>query len=175
MAAHDDDLQFYSMSQAKLRQRATANPGRVNEIDSDGETPLCAAVRQFGSVQLVLWLVNKKGADVTAAEGYGDTAFHIADSLDVLDALLGCGADPTPLNRRGYSPVMSQLSYGRVKLALRLLQYPRVRASINLPSRDGWTALHSACCNVNKPEGPASRRRKGGGREGQIAHVVFYT
>ena len=68
MAAPDEGLKFRYMSDLELRQWVEANPGRVNEWDSDRWTPLLAAINVFDSALLVLWLVNEKGADINAAD-----------------------------------------------------------------------------------------------------------
>lgn len=95
MAANDVDLVFAVMSEVELRQWVEANPGRVNDRDSRGATPLWVAVYDLKSVALVRWLVKERGADVNLAEDDGSTPLHFVESLDVLSVLLECGADPT--------------------------------------------------------------------------------
>jgi len=107
MAANDWDLSFISMTEAELRQWVEANPGRVNDRDTFGCMPLSVAVVFIKSVPLVLWLVKERGADVNAADGNGYlTPLHRVRSLDVLDALLDCGADPTLVKSSGLNPHM---------------------------------------------------------------------
>lgn len=98
MAANDIDFYFYFeyMSEEELRQYVEANPGRVNDEDSQGQTPLVAAVLAFDSAPLVQWLLSEKGADVNATDHYGFTPIHLARSLAVVNALLDGGANPTP-------------------------------------------------------------------------------
>jgi hypothetical protein len=47
VAAQEEVLNFEDMNEAELRQWVEANPGRVNDRDSDGRTPLYAAVRDI--------------------------------------------------------------------------------------------------------------------------------
>ena len=70
-AASAAALRFRQMSEAGLRQWVEANPGRVNDRDSEGLTPLIAAASIKESLSLVVWLLDEKGADVngTMADG----------------------------------------------------------------------------------------------------------
>ena len=43
-----------------------ANPGRVNDRDRGGETPLIAAGSRWDELSMVVWLLDEKGADVNA-------------------------------------------------------------------------------------------------------------
>ena len=104
-----------------------------------------AAVRFIRNVPLVLWLVDKKGADIDARLKDGQTPLHAARSLKILKALLACDADPTALDYNGTSPLMCHAFFGRVDIVARLLQDPRVRETIDLQDKDGDTALHFAC------------------------------
>ena len=92
-----DDLDFSEMSEAELRHWVEANPRRVNDRIPGASTPLIAAVFILESPPLILWLVKEKGADVNAVDKGGATVLYVAKSLEVLDALLECGADPTCL------------------------------------------------------------------------------
>ena len=145
-AAWQRDL-FCHMSEARLRKWVEANPGRVNDTDSNGHTPLWAAVIRQEGLSLVVWLLDEKGADVNATTTIGATALHYAKSLDTLIALLDRGANPTIADRDGESPLIWHAFYGSVDNVARLLQDPRVRATVNAQRRDGFTALHAACHN----------------------------
>jgi len=83
------------MAEAQLRQWVDANPGHANDWDGRGYTPLYAAVYHKKSLPLVLWLLDEKGMDVNTRVSGGRTSLHAACSLDVLNALLDHGADPT--------------------------------------------------------------------------------
>jgi ankyrin repeat protein len=96
---------------------------------------------------LVVRLLDEKGADVNGTRRDGSSALHVAASLDILIALLDRGADPTRVNQRTRSPLMQQAFYGTADVVVRLLQDPRVRATVNMQNLDGSTALHLACWN----------------------------
>ena len=91
-AAAAEALNFWCMSKAQLWQWVEANPGRVNDRDMDGYTPLTAAVAYKKGMSLIMWLLDEKGVDVNATTLYGSSALHYANSLDILTALL----DPAP-------------------------------------------------------------------------------
>ena len=77
-AAVQGELHFRRMTEAELRQWVEANPGRVNDRDRVGETPLMAAVGDIKSLPLTLWLLEEKGADVNATSADGRSALHYA-------------------------------------------------------------------------------------------------
>jgi ankyrin repeat protein len=82
---------------------------------------------------------------VNGKSQYGNTPLHRAASLDILNALLERAADPTIQTNVGWSPLMDYTIWDRTDLVKRMLQDPRVRASIDVQNRDGDTALHFAC------------------------------
>jgi len=75
----------------------------------------------------------------------GMPLFTMLPSLDILTALLDRGADPTLPADGGSSPLMWQALRGNVENVARLLQDPRVRATVNVQDSGGETALHWAC------------------------------
>jgi len=90
--AYDDDnggehIEFRSLLEGELRQWVEVNPGRVDDRDKHGETPLYMAARSLKSLSLTVWLLVKKGANVNATTSSGSTALHWAESLDILTAL----------------------------------------------------------------------------------------
>ena len=98
-----------------MRQWANANPGSVNDVDGEGETPLYVAVYYIQSPPLVRWLVKIKYADVNSTKGYtGTAALHVAPSLALLNVLLDCGADPALPDDGGSTPLMNQQGEGEV-------------------------------------------------------------
>ena len=135
------------MTEAELRHWVIANPNRVNDRDREtsGNTALYVAAGFRKSLPLTVWLVDEKGTDANATTSRGLSALYEAYSLDIVTALLDRGADPIPLDNDGVSPLMRHAWVGRVKVVARLLRDPRVRATINIQSGDGRTALHCAC------------------------------
>lgn len=96
------------------------------------------------------WLLDKKGADVNGTNEDGASALHYAVfSLDILTALLDRGADPTISSSHGVRPLKWGAQHGTVDVVARLLQDPRVRATIDAQDGDGATALHQACYNCS--------------------------
>ena len=84
------------------------------------------------SLSLSTWLLDEKGAGVNARSGDGRTSLHVAPSLDVLNAFLDRGGDPNLLHCRGVSALMQHTFFGQVRLVKRMLQDPRVRASVDV-------------------------------------------
>ena len=101
------------------------------------------AAHEFGNLQLVLWLLDERDADVKATTSGRRTALHYAFTADIVGVLLKHGADPTLLDENGSSPLWEQAPYGTVATMALLPQDPRVRAIVNT-QRDGITALHLA-------------------------------
>lgn len=107
------------------------------------------AANRLHNLQLVVWLVDVKGADVN--ELGGETVLGSADllSLDIFNFLLDRGADPNLSDFGGISPLMLNSVKARRDQVRRLLQDPRARATINTQDRfNGNTALHYACANT---------------------------
>ena len=140
------------MKDFQLRNWVEANPGRVNDRDQDGRTPLYCAVtisgdyaRTYTPLQLALWLMDEKGADVNTKALRGETPLHATSSHDIFNALLARGADPNSRRDDGSTPLMDHAVNNRVTLVTRLLEDPRVQAAINVQNSNGDTALHFAC------------------------------
>jgi ankyrin repeat protein len=138
-------LDFYNKTEAHLRQWVEANPGRVNEQDRQGFTPLYVAARKHTRL-LVVWLIDENGADPNTS-----TLLHVANSLAILIALLDRGADPSGLDGDDSTPLMIHAlffsSSQHVYCVIHLLKDPRVRATINVQNCVGETAIHQACFN----------------------------
>jgi len=77
---------------------------------------------------------------------------HHARSLDILNALMDRGADPCAADRAGVPPLMRHVHDRSVEIVARLLQDPRVRATVNMQSKNGSTALHYACDSISEEE-----------------------
>ena len=105
-----------NMNEGQLRQLMEANPGRVNDKDERGLTPLCVAVDRIESLPLIMWLLDEKGAYMNDTSKFGSTPLHAARSLDILTALMDRGANPALPTEYGWTPLMSQSAYKRSRL-----------------------------------------------------------
>ena len=104
-----------------------------------------AAVFHEKSSPLALWLADGKGADVDTNFFDGQTPLLAAGSIEILDVLLERGADPTLSDEDSAPPLISHAYNGGTYIVARLLQDPRVRATVDAQDCGGWTALHFAC------------------------------
>lgn len=139
-------LNFQSITETEMRQWVEANPGGINDKDSKGNTPLFVAAVHHASVQLVLWLVKEKGAGVNVQNNYqGVRALHKVKSLDVLNTLLALGADPRLSCNRREQPLTRHIEEVNDDIVARLLEDPRVRATMDDLTRGCGTILHFAC------------------------------
>ena len=144
-------LEFTYMSEAELRQCVEASPERVNDYDVNGLTPLYVAACVLQTLPLTVWLLDEKGADVNGTTVHGVTPLHHSPSLDILSALLDRGANPTVRDWFGQTPLMTQARSGTGKNVARLLEDPRVRATLNVhDTYVGESALHLACCKYDE-------------------------
>lgn len=128
------DVSFRNMTEPELRRWVEANPSLVNSSDGDYDTPLYVAANVWDSVELVRWLVLEKGADTNTADDMFFPILGSTKSVDVLEALLDCGADPIEKGR-SFTPLCMHIMYGRDDMVARLLEDPRVQASVDLVCR----------------------------------------
>ena len=154
----EEGLDFYDMTEAQLRQWVEANPGQVNGRNNIyfGLTPLSATASRREGLSLVVWLLDEKGADVNASMALGRSALHYAETLDILNALLDRGGDPTRIDFLGRSALKHQVRNDTANQVARLLQDPRVRATIDMQDKYGNTALHHACCKYGETDAKAA-------------------
>jgi len=150
-AAAAETLKFRRMTETQLRQWVEANPGRVDDRDNR-ETPPFIAAAALADLHLIVWLLDEKCADVNGKAKNGLTPLHVANSLDVLNALLDRGADPILASNDGLSPLMNCAIRGGVDVVARLLQDRHTRAIIDVKNRYGSTALHLACYNIKEKD-----------------------
>lgn len=145
MAAVEEVL-FLDLTEEEMRQWVEANPGRVNDRDSEGNTPLRIATSGLESLSLTVWLLDEKDADVHATMLNGFTVLHWVIPPDILLALLDRHADPTLLLCYGSTFLIHMVHKGKVDIVARMLQDPRIRATVDARDvRWGETALHYAC------------------------------
>lgn len=145
MVAAEEELDFHGMGEAEMRQWVEANPGRVNDRDRHGETPLHTAIYEGFSLPLVLWLVDEKGADLNATTSKGQPPLHEAGSFDIFTALLDRGAKPHSARRVWLLPSHETCALREHQGSSSLLEDPRVRATVYLQGSIRQTALHLAC------------------------------
>jgi len=98
-------------------------------------------------------LLDEKGVDVNATTADEGDALHHADSLDILIALLDRGGDPILSDLDCQLPLILQAQCGSAEIVARLLEDPRVRATINMQDMWGNTALHHACKDFRRDVG----------------------
>ena len=82
---------------------------------------------------------------MNATTRWGLSPLHEAYSLDIFTASVDRGADLTLRTKYGVIPLMSHMPNGPVGIVARLLQDPRVRATIDAQNDHGHTVLHYAC------------------------------
>ena len=92
---------------------------------------------------------------MNAVDGGNHTVLYVAGTLEVFNALVECGADPTLPDFDGCAPLIVHLTNHRYHIVTQLLQDPRVQASVNAPSPGGSTALHYVCMILDIPKLPA--------------------
>jgi len=71
-------------------------------------------------------------------------------SLGIIIALLDRGADPSIADDQGFVPLMHFVFLGSVDIVARVLQDPRVRATVNMQPNTGYTALHDVCLHKDE-------------------------
>jgi len=99
----------------------------------------------------------------------GLNPLHIAKSLNVLNALLDRGADPTLVDDNNRSALMYCVVRGEADYVARLLQDPRVQATVD--AQDSEEGTHSSSSSLQRlgrikytchgPSSPSRRRQSG--------------
>ena len=118
-----------------------ANGTDVNVRDEFGNTPL-----MWAYLPKIVKLLLKHGADINAQTKTGESILHVtahsqSTQINLLEFLLGNGADPNISNRRGLTPLMIAARNGNSIYIATLL---RAGANIEAKDRRGRTAIHHA-------------------------------
>lgn len=143
-AAEAETAYFTRMSEVTLQQWVDNHPGRINDEDAEGYTPLNAAISRLNSLPLTLYLLDEKDADIHHRSTNGCTPIQKAKSVDIITALLQRGADPSTVDDCGYSALMGRAAFNDLFGVKRLLEDARVRATIDEQDRCGRSALQYA-------------------------------
>lgn len=154
---------------SELQLEASHQSFDVEHHDAGGSIILYAAV-SMESLELVKFLIDKKGADVNSRTSWRGTPLQAARSAGMIATLLTRGADPTLIDVRGKTPLMDIICFGKpascpseLECVERLLQDSRVLKTINVQTAatpgnqnayTGYTALHLLCYTINGWEIP---------------------
>jgi len=123
-------------------QFALAKGANVNQIYSNGATPLLLAAQE-GHVAMVTLLLTK-GAAVNQPEKTGWTPLSIAAGIgcvDVVKLLIEAGADVNKAYQGGSTALLIAAQEGHVEVVKSLIA---ARADVNKADKDGWTPLSVA-------------------------------
>ena len=98
------------------------------------------------AINTTKWLIEK-GADVNAADKYGNTALMkacVKGRTDIAEFLIEKGADIDTKGEFGYTALMKACVKGHTDVTRFLIERD---ADINAKDDNGWTALMWACAN----------------------------
>jgi ankyrin repeat protein len=121
-----------------------AEPDAINHFSADGWTPLALAAH-FGSVEVAQHLLVS-GAEVktVSRNALANTPVHAAvagNQPEIVDLLLGHGADPNAVDANGWTPLNIAAHAGHLDLVRRLLD---AGADATIANHDGQTPLRVA-------------------------------
>jgi ankyrin repeat protein len=109
----------------------------VNAMDSDGFTPLIAAVGNGASIEIFQLLIDN-GADVNAPDLDGKTALHwVMDEKEICKLLLDHGADVNAVDNDGCTPFHDEIDQDVLAIMI------EHGADVNARSKDGSTPMHA--------------------------------
>ncbi len=115
--------------------------------ESRAQTPLIYATFMQQN-HVASWIIQHKGShNLDTKDMEGMAALHYACTLGLLEivqALVAAGANPTLSTSSGETPLMLACSHGWADIAAGLLWLPSVRAFLDATDSHGHTALSSA-------------------------------
>lgn len=111
------------------------NGGNPNEVEENGESVLCFALR-YHCDQEIIDLLIEAGADLYETDNEGVSVFDVAvtyNNLPLIQRLIADGFDVNVSTRRsGFTPLMGAVCYGRTEVIQKLLDM-----GVNVTARDG--------------------------------------
>ncbi|MDP3265569.1 MAG: ankyrin repeat domain-containing protein [Sulfuricurvum sp.] len=111
------------------------NGGNPNEVEENGESVLCFALR-YHCDQEIFDLLIDSGADLYQTDDEGVSVFDVAvtyNNLFLIERLIADGFDVNVSTRRsGFTPLMGAVCYGRTEVIQKLLDM-----GVDVVVRDG--------------------------------------
>lgn len=111
------------------------NGGNPNEVEENGESVLCFALR-YHCDQEIFDLLIENGADLYETDNEGVSVFDVAvtyNNLPLIERLIADGFDVNLSTRRsGFTPLMGAVCYGRTEVIQKLLDM-----GVDVVKRDG--------------------------------------
>lgn len=112
---------------------------------------------ESGNGELVTWLIRDKSMGIHGHVKPPENLLHHAKDKDMVAALMDLGEDPTVRIENGKTLLMRHVQESHVEVVERLLQDPRVLATINATvnhTEGELTALHFVCLAHGAPYPP---------------------
>ncbi|ETS86413.1 hypothetical protein PFICI_00241 [Pestalotiopsis fici W106-1] len=136
-----DDLLYLAL---KFNRPATSKflincDSRIPETFSEGMTPLHYASSQ-GNSELAKLLLDR-GSDVLAINKRGETALHLASSVDMAKLLIDYGSNIEAIDGQGRTPLLSMCIKGSIAMATFLI---KSGANVLATDKRGNAPLHEA-------------------------------
>ena len=111
------------------------NGGNPNEVEENGESVLCFALRYHCDQEIFDILIDS-GADLYQTDDEGVSVFDVAvtyNNLFLIERLIADGFDVNVSTRRsGFTPLMGAVCYGRTEVIQKLLDM-----GVDVAARDG--------------------------------------
>ncbi|MDD5717409.1 MAG: ankyrin repeat domain-containing protein [Sulfuricurvum sp.] len=112
------------------------NGGNPNEVEENGESVLCFAIR-YHCDEMLIDLLLENGADIHHVDHEGVSVFDVAvtyNNLSVIEKLINDNFDINQASRKsGFTPLMGAVCYGRVDVIKKLLEM-----GVDLNARDAY-------------------------------------